>query len=145
MFTWWYFTTNADSESKHDSGTWTHYQNCDLLHLVSLGLSTFLPLVSSTDMAVLSNPVLATHVTLYLSVISCLSSPLLPVCLRLADRHAGPAAGGRGPHPARLPRGADLSVLQLQESLLQARGCHALLCRYVKRKKKQEELKVKTK
>lgn len=95
-------------------------------------------------MAVLSNPILATYVTLYLSVISCLSSLLLSVplcvCLRLADRHTGPVVGGSGPHPALLPRGADLSVLQLQESLLQARGCHAVLCRYGKRKNKKEAL-----
>lgn len=87
-------------------------------------------------------PVLATYVTLYLGVISCPSSlpPSLPplsvpvcVCLRLADRHTGPAVGGSGPHPALLPRGGDLPVPQLQEPLLQARGCHAVFCRYVKR------------
>ena len=83
-------------------------------------------------------PVLATYVTLYLGVISCPSSlpPLsvpVCVCLRLADRHTGPAVGGSGPHPALLPRGGDLPVPQLQEPLLQARGCHAVFCRYVKR------------
>lgn len=42
-------------------------------------LSTSLPPVDSADKALQSNPVLATCVTLYLSVISCLSS-LPPVC-----------------------------------------------------------------
>lgn len=131
---------------------WLSNKACDLLcclHLVSLSLLFFcsptsLPPVNSTDTAVLSNPILATYVTLYLSVISCLSSLLLSVplcvCLRLADRHTGLAVGGSGPHPALLPRGADLSVLQLQESMLQARGRHAVLCRYVKRKNKKEAL-----
>lgn len=54
-----------------------------------------------------------------------------PVCFRLADRHTGPAAGGRGPHPPLLPPGAHLALLQLQESLLQAHSCHPLHCRYV--------------
>lgn len=53
------------------------------------------------------------------------------VCFRLADRHTGPAAGGRGPHPPLLPPGAHLALLQLQESLLQAHSCHTLHCRYV--------------
>lgn len=63
-----------------------------------------------------------------LSSLLLLSVPVC-VCLRLADRHAGPAAGGSSPHPALLPRGNHLAVLQLQESLLQTGGCHALLCR----------------
>lgn len=58
-----------------------------------------------------------------------------PVCCRLADRHAGPAAGGRGPHPPLLPPGALLALLQLQESLLQAHRYHTLHCRYVEHKR----------
>lgn len=53
------------------------------------------------------------------------------VCLRLANCHAGLAVGGCGPHPDLLSGGADLPVLQLQESLLQGSVYHAVLCRYV--------------
>lgn len=60
------------------------------------------------------------------------------VCVRLADRHTGPAVGGSGPHPALLPRGGDLPVPQLQESLLQACGCHAVFCRYVRRNSRRK-------
>lgn len=50
-------------------------------------LCLFIPPVNSADTALQSNLVLATYVTLYLSVISCLSSLLsVPVCLSQTGR-----------------------------------------------------------
>lgn len=140
----------------HQYGLWPTLLPLSLFSLLSfiIYLSTFLRAVNSADTALQNNLVLATYVTLYLRVISWTPLLLLPsalvcvcVCLRLADSHAGLAVGGGSTHPALLPRGTRVPVLQLQESLLQARCCHAVLCRYVKRlcpfwrKRHKEELK----
>ena len=58
--------------------------------------------------------------------VSCCDFPPVCVCFRLADRHTGPAAGGSSTHPPLLPHGAHLPLLQLPESLLQARSRHTL-------------------
>lgn len=67
--------------------------------LSSSCLSTSLPPVSCTDTAPLSDPVLATYVTLCLSVISCLSS--LPVCPSQTGRSPRwPCCWGERPSPS---------------------------------------------
>lgn len=99
------------------------------------------PPVSSADTALQSNLFFSylCHSLFQCDFTVFLPPPLPPLCpcvcarLRLADRHPGSAVGGSSPHAARLPRGAVLPVLWLQESLLQACGRHAFLCRYVKK------------
>lgn len=131
------FTPNfSDGNHFHFSST----GSAACLHLVSLSLLLFTPCSCQqcrhscperTHFRHLCHPLSQHDFMPLLSLLSSSYSSLSPcVCLRLADRHAGPAAGGSSPHPALLPRGAHLAVLQLQESLLQTGGCHALLCRY---------------
>lgn len=94
-------------EIKHDSVTVAHQHGLwpvllppSSFYPPLLYVSTSLPPVNSTDTTLQSNPILATYVTLYRTVISCLSSltpfppPLCPcvcVCVCLSQT-------GRSPH-----------------------------------------------